>query len=129
MKKNLIKIYSAVILLAIAFSAQALEIKSEADIAGTWEQQATATSLDGPKSSSNKETWIIKNGKLEMKGFIKPRGEAYDAPPLPISIEKGIMRVPVMGRAGKFRDYSLVEKSADGMVLKGSEGYIFLKKK
>ena len=99
------------------------------DVAGEWELQATARSLDGPKSEANKETWIIKNGKLEMKGLVKPRGDAYDVPPMDVTYENGNMRIPVMGRAGKFRDYSLVEKNADGMVLKGSEGYIFFKKK
>lgn len=129
MKKHLLKICSALFFTVTAFSAQALEIKSEADVAGTWELQATARSLDGPQSSANKETWIIQNGKLEMKGLVKPRGAAYDVPPMDVTYENGKMRIPVMGRAGKFREYTLEKKTADGMVLKGSEGYVFFKKK
>lgn len=129
MKKHLLKICSALILTMSAFAAQALEINSEADVAGTWELQATARSLDGPQSGSNKETWIIQNGKLEMKGLVKPRGDAYDVPVMDVSFESGKMRIPVMGRAGKFRDYTLEQKTADSMVLKGSEGYLFFRKK
>ncbi|MGR8933235.1 MAG: hypothetical protein ACU837_02460 [Gammaproteobacteria bacterium] len=129
MKKHFLKICSALILTVTAFTAHALEIKSEADVAGTWELQATARSLDGAQSSSNKEVWIIQNGKLEMKGLVKPRGDAYDVPAMDVSFEDGKMRIPVMGRAGKFRDYTLEQKTEDGMVLKGSEGYLFFKKK
>lgn len=129
MKKHLIKVCSALFLTVTAFSAQALDIKSEADVAGQWELQATARSLDGEQSSSNKETWIIQNGKLEMKGLVKPRGDAYDVPPVDMTIENGKIRIPVMGRAGKFRDYTLEKKTDDSMVLKGSEGYLFFKKK
>jgi hypothetical protein len=63
-------------------------------------------------------TWILKDKKMLIKNIPQARGGLYDSPELDYQIENGNLKVGIPGRAGKYDEYSLVEKTDTTMVLK-----------
>ena len=97
------------------------------EINGTWILEYTTIS---DKKKLRGETWVFGNGTLVMKNIPQQRGSAYDAPPVDFAIENGKLKISILGRAGKFDIYSLIERKDNTLVLKSnlSEYYHFTKK-
>ena len=134
MKNLLFKIFAGLLFVMAGsptFAETEIPIENEAMIAGTWDEQGTARKLDGSMRSSKGVVWVIKGGKIEMQGLYDPQTDKnYNTEPVDFKIEKGKLYMALLGRPGKFKSFTLVEKTDNSMVLKGlSEGYIFLQKK
>jgi hypothetical protein len=93
-------------------------IKSEQEIEGNWLLEHTKKSLQDGDAKKMGITWLLKDHKLTQKGIPQARGDTYDSAPVEFTIENGNLKVGVPGRAGKFDEYSLVEKTDTTMVLK-----------
>lgn len=99
-------------------TAFAEAIKSDQEIAGNWLLQYTKKSPEDTESKAMNITWVLKDQKLIIKDIPQARGNPYDSAPMDYLIENGNLKVAIPGRAGKFDEYSLVEKTDTQMVLK-----------
>lgn len=130
------KIHLVVISLLLALTSMAASaepIKSEQEISGTWYLVYTKLTPTAPDSENKPMgiTWVIKNGTLIQKDIPQARGDHYDSEPVKFVIEDGLLKVSVLGRAGKFDTYSLEEKTDTAMVLKDTKfgSYLYFTKK
>lgn len=102
----------------ISSHAFAVAITSEQEIAGTWLLEYTKKTEQDSDPKPMGITWVLKDKKLVQKGIPQARGGAYDSAPMDYLIENGNLKVGIPGRAGKFDEYSLVEKNDSSMTLK-----------
>lgn len=111
---------------SIAFADIALESKD--DMHGTWKLQYTKNSLTAKETVSREDSWVFQGGKVTIKNIAREGGH-YDQTPLNYEIDNGKLKVPFVGRSG-FDTFTLVERTADTMTLKGKFGelYYFVKK-
>lgn len=94
-------------------------IKSDEEIVGNWLLEYTKKSAnEGEASKAMGITWVLKDHKLTQKDIPQARGNPYDTAPVDYVIENGNLKVGIPGRAGKFDEYSLEEKTDTTMVLK-----------
>ncbi len=93
-------------------------IKSEQEIEGSWLLEHTKKSPREGEAKKMGITWVLKDHQLTQKDIPQARGNPYDSAPMDYTIENGNLKVGVPGRAGKFDEYSLVEKTDTTMVLK-----------
>ncbi|CAG1770129.1 hypothetical protein BAC3_00812 [uncultured bacterium] len=119
------------LLLVASTSVFAVAIKSDQEIAGSWLLEYTKKSPDDKDSKEMGITWVLKDQKLIIKDIPQARGNPYDSAPVDYLIENGNLKVGVPGRAGKFDEYELVEKTDASMVLKDPKfgTYFYFKKK
>lgn len=108
-------------LLLASVSVSAEAIKSAEEIAGNWLLVSTKTSPKDADSKSMGITWLLKDHKLTQKDIPQARGGTYDSVPIDYAIENGNLKVAVPGRAGKFDEYSLEEKTDTSMILKDAK--------
>ncbi len=131
MKK--IKLLLTLSLLFGLFSAPlfAEPLNSDKDLLGSWFLDYTKKSPEDTEKKSMGMTWVINNNQLIQKDIPQVRGNSYDAPAVNYVIEDGTLKVNVLGRAGKFDIYSLVEKTDTAMVLKDNKygTYMYFTKK
>ena len=106
------------LLLVTSSNVFAEAIKSAQDVAGTWLLEYTKKSAQDNDSKPMGITWVLKDQKLVIKDIPQARGNPYDSAPVDYLIENGNLKVGVPGRAGKFDEYELVEKTDNSMVLK-----------
>ena len=106
------------LLLVASSNVFAEAIKSAQDVAGTWLLEYTKKSAQDNDSKPMGITWVLKDQKLVIKDIPQARGNPYDSAPVDYLIENGNLKVGVPGRAGKFDEYELVEKTDNSMVLK-----------
>jgi hypothetical protein len=106
-------------------------LNSNKDIIGNWLLEYTKKSPDATETKSMGMTWVIDNKQLIQKDIPQVRGNPYDAPAVDYVVEDGNLKVNVLGRAGKFDVYSLVEKTDTAMVLKDNKygTYMYFTKK
>ncbi|MBL6985897.1 MAG: hypothetical protein ACU83U_01405 [Gammaproteobacteria bacterium] len=106
-------------------------LKSDKDIVGSWFLEYTKKSPDSAETKAMGMTWVLNNNKLIQKDIPQVRGNPYDAPEVDYIVEDGNLKVSILGRAGKFDVYSLVEKSEKAMVLKDNKygTYMYFTKK
>lgn len=131
MKK--IKLLLAVSLL-FGFSNAAVfadTLTSNKDIIGNWFLEYTKKSPEDTEKKPMGMTWMIDNSQLTQKDIPQVRGNPYDAPAVDYIVEDGNLKVSILGRAGKFDVYSLVEKTDTVMVLKDNKygTYMYFTKK
>lgn len=93
-------------------------IKSEQEVEGSWLLEYTKKSPQEGEAKKMGITWVLKDHKLTQKDIPQARGNAYDSAPVDFVIENGNLKVGVPGRAGKFDEYTLIEKTDTTMVLK-----------
>ncbi|MDO9425082.1 MAG: hypothetical protein Q7T40_12955 [Methylobacter sp.] len=96
-------------------------LNSNKDILGSWFLEYTKKSPDSAETKAMGMTWVIDNSQLTQKDIPQVRGNPYDAPAVDYIIEDGVLKVSILGRAGKFDVYSLVEKTDKTMVLKDNK--------
>ena len=104
-------------------------LKDNAEIVGKWLLEAVAPGLDKPKIEE-KRTWEFRpNGVAVTTGFNRHLKQD-DSREFKYEIVDGKIRAEDPGRPGKTIEYSVYEKTGDGMILKGGiEGFYFFKKK
>lgn len=129
-KLNLLLVLS----LLLGFSSAAVladTLNSDKDLIGSWFLEYTKKSLDDPEKKPMGMTWELKDNKLTQKDIPQVRGNPYDAPAVDYIIEEGNLKVSILGRAGKYDVYSLVEKTDTAMVLKDNKygSYMYFTKK
>lgn len=112
---------NALLILPLLFigstSVFAEAIKSDEEIAGNWLLEYTKKSPQENEKTMN-ITWVLKDHQLTQKDIPQARGNPYDSAPMDYTIENGHLKVGIPGRAGKFDEYSLEEKTDTKMVLK-----------
>lgn len=96
-------------------------LNSNKDILGSWFLEYTKKSPDSAETKAMGMTWVIDNSQLTQKDIPQVRGNPYDAPAVDYVVEDGNLKVSILGRAGKFDVYSLVEKTDKTMVLKDNK--------
>ena len=106
------------LLLVASSNVFAEAIKSDQEIAGNWLLEYTKKSAQDNDTKPMGITWVLKDKKLVIKDIPQARGNPYDSAPMDYLIENGNLKVGVPGRAGKFDEYELVEKTDNSMVLK-----------
>lgn len=106
-------------------------LNSNKDILGSWFLEYTKKSPDTTETKPMGMTWVIDNTQLTQKDIPQVRGNPYDAPAVDYVVEEGNLKVSILGRAGKFDVYSLVEKTDTAMVLKDNKygTYMYFTKK
>ncbi len=106
-------------------------LNSNKDILGSWFLEYTKKSPDATETKPMGMTWVIDNTQLTQKDIPQVRGNPYDAPAVDYIIEDGNLKVSILGRAGKYDVYSLVEKTDTAMVLKDNKygTYMYFTKK
>jgi len=106
-------------------------LKSDKDVVGSWFLEYTKKSEDATEKRPMGMTWIFKDSQLTQKDIPQVRGDTYDAPAVAYTVEGGDLKVGVLGRAGKFDNYSVVEKTDTTMTLKDNNygSYMYFKKK
>lgn len=104
---------------------------SNKDLIGSWFLEYTKKSPEDTEKKPMGMTWVIDNSQLTQKDIPQVRGAPYDAPAVDYVIEDGVLKVNILGRAGKFDVYSLVEKTDTVMVLKDNKygTYMYFTKK
>lgn len=131
MKK--IKLLLALSLLFGLFSASAFAdaLTSNKDIIGSWFLEYTKKSPEDTEKKPMGMTWVFDNSQLTQKDIPQVRGNPYDAPAVDYIVEDGNLKVSILGRAGKYDVYSLVEKTDTTMVLKDNKygSYMYFTKK
>ncbi len=131
MKK--IKLLLALSLLFGLSSAAAFAdtLVSNKDLIGSWFLEYTKKSPEDTEKKPMGMTWVIDNSQLTQKDIPQVRGNPYDAPAVDYVVEGGVLKVSILGRAGKFDLYSLVEKTDTTMVLKDNKygSYMYFIKK
>jgi len=110
------------VLLALASSGVFADIvlKSATEVEGTWKLDHTKVSATAKESLPREDTWVFKNGKLTIQ-HIPREGTYYDQPPVNYEIVEGKLKVSLVG-GSRFELYTVVEKTATNMVLKGKFG-------
>ena len=104
---------------------------SNKDLIGSWFLEYTKKSPEDTEKKPMGMTWVIDNSQLTQKDIPQVRGNPYDAPAVDYIVEGGELKVSILGRAGKFDLYSLVEKTDTTMVLKDNKygSYMYFTKK
>lgn len=104
---------------------------SNKDLIGSWFLEYTKKSPEDTEKKPMGMTWVIDNSQLTQKDIPQVRGNPYDAPAVDYIVENGTLKVSILGRAGKFDLYSLVEKTDTTMVLKDNKygSYMYFIKK
>ena len=113
---------NALLLLPLLFALSSVNVWAEAltdeGLAGSWLLEYTKNKAEDENKAPMGITWELKNHKLIMRDVPQSRGNPYDSMPVDYLIENGNLKVGVLGRAGKFNEYALVEKTDKTMILK-----------
>lgn len=96
-------------------------LSSDKDVVGSWLLEYTKKAPSDVETKPMGITWMFNDNKLIQKGIPQARGDAYDSPAVDYVVEDGNLKVSVLGRAGKFDVYSVVEKTDAAMVLKDNK--------
>lgn len=101
-----------------------IPLESDKEIVGSWKLESTKQSASSSDSIQREDTWTFNNGTVTISNI--PRdGGFYDQAPVKYVIEDGKLKVSVLGRAGKFDIYTLVERNENSMTLKAKYGTIY----
>ncbi|HEY8160364.1 MAG TPA: hypothetical protein VIF10_16855 [Methylobacter sp.] len=130
--KKIKLLFAASLLLGLSsMAAFAAPLNSNKDIIGSWFLEYTKKSPEDTEKKPMGMTWVIDNSQLIQKDIPQVRGNPYDAPAVDYIVEDGNLKVSILGRAGKYDVYSLVEKTDTTMVLKDNKygTYMYFTKK
>jgi hypothetical protein len=130
---NKIKILLALSLLFgfLSPTVFAAPLNSNKDLIGSWFLAYTKKSPEDTEKKPMGMTWVISDTQLIQKDIPQVRGNPYDAPAVDYIVEDGVLKVSILGRAGKFDLYSLIEKNDTAMVLRDNKfgSYMYFSKK
>ena len=100
------------------------------NIQGSWVLEYTKQSEKSEKTLKREDTWVFNdNGTVTIK-HIPREGGYYDQSPVNYEIEGDKLKIAILGRAGKFDKFSVINKEEKIMTLKARFGniYQFIKK-
>jgi hypothetical protein len=99
------------------------------NIQGSWILEYTKHSEASVETVKREDIWVFDNNKVAIK-HIPREGEYYDQPPVNFKIENDKLKVSLLGRAGKFDSFTVINKEEKIMTLKARFGaiYQFVKK-
>ncbi len=101
-----------------------ISLQSNHEIIGTWKLESTKQSAASGELIPREDTWTFEDSTLTISN-IPREGGFYDQPPVKYVVEDGKLKVSVLGRAGRFNVYTLIERTEDKMVLKAKYGSIY----
>ena len=116
-------------LLAVSTSSFAEGSLSDQSIQGTWALEYTKKDVKTASKVTREDTWVFNNGTVVIK-HIPREGGYYDQSAVKYEIEGDKLKVGILGRAGRFDKFSLVDIDDKSMTLKAKFGdlYQFIKK-
>lgn len=105
-----------------------MQIADSKEIVGKWLLDSVSAGIDKPKIEE-KRTWEFRaDGILVTSGYNRHL-KMDDTREFKYVVTEGKIKAEDPGRPGKTIDYTVYERSADGMILKGGiEGFYFFKK-
>jgi len=127
-KTTVVAILSSALFFSGNLYAESTSLTNE-NIQGSWTLEYTKQSEKTEERVKREDTWVFNNGKVTIKNI--PRdGSYYDQTPVNYEIEEGKLKVSILGRSGKFDNFSVVNKEENIMTLKARFGdiYQFIKK-
>jgi len=127
-KTTVVAILSSALFFSGNLYAESTSLTNE-NIQGSWTLEYTKQSEKTEERVKREDTWVFNNGKVTIKNI--PRdGSYYDQTPVNYEIEGGKLKVSILGRSGKFDNFSVVNKEENIMTLKARFGdiYQFIKK-
>lgn len=119
---------AGLLLLSSATAWSEVLLQDISQIAGTWQLESVAASLNKPRIAENR-TWEFRtDGVIVTSGFNRHFGTT-DRHEWKYEIVDGKIVSDNPGRPGKPIEYMVYEKTNDTMILKGGiEGFYFFKK-
>jgi hypothetical protein len=99
------------------------------NIQGSWTLEYTKKSEKSEEHIKREDTWIFENSTVTIT-HIPREGGYYDQAPVNYEIEGDKLKISILGRAGKFDNFSVINKEEKIMTLKARFGsiYHFIKK-
>ncbi len=127
-KTTVVAILSSALFFSGNLYAESILLTNE-NIQGSWVLEYTKQSEKTEETVKREDTWVFNNGKVTIKN-IPREGSYYDQIPVNYKIEDGNLKVSILGRSGKFDNFSVVNKEEKIMTLKARFGdiYQFIKK-
>ena len=115
--------------LAVSTSSFAEGVLSDQSIQGTWALEYTKKDVKVASKVTREDSWVFNNGTVVIK-HIPREGGYYDQLPVKYEIEDDKLKVGILGRAGRFDKFTLVDIDDKSMTLKAKFGdiYQFIKK-
>jgi len=129
MKKiNVAAILSSVLVFSSHAYAESMPLTHQ-NIQGTWALEYTKKSEKSEERRLREDNWTFNgNGTVTIK-HIPREGSYYDQLPVNYEIVDDKLKIAILGRAGKFDSFSLVNKDESNMILKARFGSIYQFKK
>ncbi len=89
----------------------------------------TKKSEKSKETAKREDTWVFDKSTVTIKNILR-EGSYYDQSPVNYVIEDGKLKVSILGRSGKFDNFSVLNKDEKSMTLKARFGgiYHFIKK-
>ncbi|MFK5948675.1 MAG: hypothetical protein QM500_07900 [Methylococcales bacterium] len=99
------------------------------NIQGSWALEYTKKSEKSKEKAKREDTWVFDKDTVTIKNILR-EGSYYDQAPVNYVIEDGKLKVSILGRTGKFDNFSVLNKEEKSMTLKARFGgiYQFIKK-
>ncbi len=128
-KTNIAVILSTILLFSSHAYAESTELTNQ-NIQGTWSLKYTKKSEKSKERLPREDIWAFNDNSTVTIKNIPRGGDYYDQLPVNYIIEDGKLKVSVLGRAGKFDKFSMINKDEKTMTLKARFGdiYQFIKK-
>lgn len=129
MKKiNVAAILSSVLVFSSNVYAESTPLTHQ-NIQGTWMLEYTKKSEKSENLLPREDNWTFNdNGTVTIKN-IPREGSYYDQLPVNYEITGDKLKVAILGRAGKFDSFSLINKDESNMILRARFGGIYQFKK
>ncbi|MCK4840578.1 MAG: lipocalin family protein [Methylococcales bacterium] len=130
MKKTTVAaILSSILLFSGNLYAESTSLSNQ-NIQGSWTLEYTKKSEKSEETVKREDTWIFNDNGTVTITHIPREGGYYDQAPVNYKIEDGDLKISILGRSGKFDNFSLVNKEEKIMTLKARFGdiYQFIKK-
>ncbi len=117
-------ILSSILIFSNNVYAESTPLTNE-NIQGTWSLEYTKRSEKTEERSPREDNWTFNsNGTVTIK-HIPREGDYYDQLPVNYIIEGDKVKVAILGRSGKFDNFSLINKDEKNMTLKARFGDIY----
>ena len=120
---------SSILLLSGNLYAESTSLTHK-NIQGSWTLEYTKQSVKAIKTVKREDTWIFNDNNTVTIKHIPREGGYYDQSPVNYEIEDDKLKVSILGRAGKFDKFSVINKEDNVMTLRARFGdiYQFIKK-
>ncbi len=121
---NVATVFAGLLLVGGHVFAEGVSLTNE-NIQGTWALEYTKKSVKSEDAFKREDTWVFgKDGTVTIKNI--PRdGSYYDQLPVQYEVEDNNLKIAVLGRAGRFDKFTLINKDDKNMTLKARFGAIY----